>query len=97
MTPIESMNGNDIRKYKMAMTVLATMRGIPQLYYGSEIGMAGNKDKGMQLFVKIFQVGMAMQTMHLPKKDELQPKTNTLILAKLFTGAKAKQLFIPEK
>ena len=37
---------NDIRKYKMAMTILATVRGIPQLYYGSEIGMAGNKDKG---------------------------------------------------
>jgi glycosidase len=30
----------------MAMAVLATVRGIPQLYYGSEIGMAGNKDKG---------------------------------------------------
>ena len=29
----------------MAMTILATVRGIPQLYYGSEIGMAGNKDK----------------------------------------------------
>jgi len=29
----------------MAMTLLATLRGIPQLYYGSEIGMAGNKDK----------------------------------------------------
>lgn len=27
------------------MTLLATVRGIPQLYYGSEIGMAGNKDK----------------------------------------------------
>lgn len=37
---------NDIRKYKMAMAVLATVRGIPQIYYGSEIGMAGNKDKG---------------------------------------------------
>lgn len=37
---------NDIRKYKMAMTLLATVRGIPQLYYGSEIGMSGNKDKG---------------------------------------------------
>ena len=37
---------NDIRKYKMAMTILATVRGIPQLYYGSEIGMSGNKDKG---------------------------------------------------
>jgi len=30
----------------MTMGLLATTRGIPQLYYGSEIGMAGNKDKG---------------------------------------------------
>ncbi|MEZ4853513.1 glycoside hydrolase family 13 protein [Flavobacterium sp.] len=37
---------NDIKKYKMAMTLMATMRGIPQLYYGSEIGMAGDKGKG---------------------------------------------------
>lgn len=37
---------NDLSKYKMAMTILATMRGIPQLYYGSEIGMAGDKGKG---------------------------------------------------
>ena len=36
---------NDFKKYQMAMTLLATIRGIPQLYYGSEIGMAGNKDK----------------------------------------------------
>lgn len=37
---------NDFNKYKMAMTILATVRGIPQLYYGSEIGMAGDKGKG---------------------------------------------------
>ncbi|MBX9807346.1 MAG: glycoside hydrolase family 13 protein [Flavobacteriaceae bacterium] len=37
---------NDIGKYKMTMALLATVRGIPQLYYGSEIGMAGNKDEG---------------------------------------------------
>jgi glycosidase len=30
----------------MAITVLATIRGIPQLFYGSEIGMAGDKNKG---------------------------------------------------
>ncbi len=36
----------DFRKYQMALTLIATIRGIPQLYYGSEIGMAGNKDKG---------------------------------------------------
>ena len=37
---------NDFKKYQMAMTLIATVRGIPQLYYGSEIGMAGDKNKG---------------------------------------------------
>ncbi|KDN54817.1 glycoside hydrolase family 13 protein [Flavobacterium seoulense] len=37
---------NDFRKYKMAMSMLATLRGIPQLYYGSEIGMAGDQNLG---------------------------------------------------
>ncbi|KIA88907.1 alpha-amlyase [Kaistella jeonii] len=36
----------DVRYYKMAMTLIATIRGIPQLYYGSEIGMLGDKNKG---------------------------------------------------
>lgn len=37
---------NDFNKYKMAMALLATVRGIPQIYYGTEIGMAGDKGKG---------------------------------------------------
>jgi len=37
---------NDFNKYKMAMSLIATIRGIPQLYYGSEIAMAGDKGKG---------------------------------------------------
>lgn len=37
---------NDFKKYQMAMALVATLRGIPQLYYGSEIGMAGDKNKG---------------------------------------------------
>lgn len=36
----------DFKKYQMTMALIATVRGIPQLYYGSEIGMTGNKDKG---------------------------------------------------
>ena len=32
--------------YKLALTLIATTRGIPQLYYGSEIGMRGEKGKG---------------------------------------------------
>ncbi len=37
---------NDFKKYQLGMTILATMRGIPQIYYGTEIGMAGDKGKG---------------------------------------------------
>lgn len=36
----------DFKKYQMAMTLIATIRGIPQIYYGSEISMAGNKNEG---------------------------------------------------
>ncbi len=28
------------------MTLISTVRGIPQLYYGSEVGMRGDKNKG---------------------------------------------------
>ncbi|CAM3591924.1 glycoside hydrolase family 13 protein [Flavobacterium gelidilacus] len=37
---------NDFKKYQLGLTVIATMRGIPQIYYGSEIGMAGDKGNG---------------------------------------------------
>jgi neopullulanase len=33
---------HNFNKYKMAMAILATMRGIPQLYYGTEILMDGD-------------------------------------------------------
>ncbi|MEH6406952.1 MAG: glycoside hydrolase family 13 protein [Leeuwenhoekiella sp.] len=36
----------DFNKYKLAMTLILTTRGIPQIYYGSEIGMQGEKSKG---------------------------------------------------
>ena len=36
----------DFKKYKMAMTMIATVRGTPQIYYGDEIGMRGDKGKG---------------------------------------------------
>lgn len=40
----EIFNG-DSRYYKMALTLISTVRGIPQIYYGSEIGMRGDKNK----------------------------------------------------
>ena len=43
---INEIYKNDFNKYKMAMTLIATVRGIPEIYYGSEIGMGGDKGKG---------------------------------------------------
>ncbi|WP_343211332.1 glycoside hydrolase family 13 protein [Aquimarina litoralis] len=42
---INEIYQSDINKYKMAMTLIFTTRGIPQIYYGDEIGMLGNRDK----------------------------------------------------
>lgn len=41
----EIYDGN-LDKYKLAMTIVLTTRGIPQLYYGDEIGMRGKKSVG---------------------------------------------------
>ncbi|NUM69949.1 MAG: cyclomaltodextrinase N-terminal domain-containing protein [Ignavibacteriaceae bacterium] len=37
----------DVDKVKQVFTILLTTRGIPQIYYGSEIGMVGNEDHGI--------------------------------------------------
>ncbi len=37
---------NDIQNYKLLMTLLMTTRGIPQIYYGTEIGLSGEKAVG---------------------------------------------------
>ncbi|RXJ49900.1 glycoside hydrolase family 13 protein [Gelidibacter gilvus] len=41
---INDIYGSDVSTYKMIMTLIATVRGIPQVYYGDELGMLGNKD-----------------------------------------------------
>lgn len=42
---INEIYNSNLDKYKLAMTMILTVRGIPQLYYGDEIGMLGNKEK----------------------------------------------------
>lgn len=46
MSRFANVIGSDIQKYKMAMAFLLTMRGFPQIYYGTEILMTGDKGKG---------------------------------------------------
>ncbi len=38
--------GGDVQRVKFALELLLTTRGIPQLYYGTEIGMVGGRDHG---------------------------------------------------
>lgn len=40
----DGLYNGDLQAYKLAMTLVLTTRGIPQLYYGDEIGMQGNRD-----------------------------------------------------
>lgn len=37
---------DDPKAYQLGLTLLSTVRGIPQIYYGSEVGMRGDKNKG---------------------------------------------------
>jgi len=37
---------HSFQDYTCMMAILTTIRGIPQIYYGSEVGMKGDKDKG---------------------------------------------------
>ena len=36
----------DVEKYKIALTILLTTRGIPKIFYGSEIGIVGDNNHG---------------------------------------------------
>jgi len=37
---------SDVEKYKIALTILLTTRGIPKILYGSEIGIVGDNNHG---------------------------------------------------
>lgn len=45
LTRIATELGNDVNKVKMGIAWLLTSRGIPQLYYGTEVFMKGDKGK----------------------------------------------------
>ncbi len=61
--------GEDIRKMKIAFALIATLRGIPQFYYGSEILMTGNGWKSHAEIRKDFPGGWPSDTINafLPK------------------------------
>lgn len=46
MTRFYTQTGNSLEAYKLGLSFIMTTRGIPQLYYGTEIVMEGDKSKG---------------------------------------------------
>ena len=49
----------NFNRYRQSLTLLLTLRGIPQLFYGDEIGMFGNKWKGDGALRENFPGGFA--------------------------------------
>ena len=84
----------NVEDYKIVMAILSTMRGIPQLYYGSEIGMRGDKGKGDADIRQDFPGGWPKD-----QNNAFNPKTRTSeqnayfdVTAKLFNWRKGKSV-----
>src|SRR5690348_1058987 len=46
MSRFNRKEDTDLKRYKQGLAFLLTMRGIPQIYYGTEILMTGTKEEG---------------------------------------------------
>jgi glycosidase len=86
---------SDSRYYKMAMTLISTVRGIPQIYYGSEIGMKGDKNKGGDADIRRdFSGGWKedSQNAFYPKTQTLEQKEYYDFTQKLLNWRKGKEV-----
>ena len=60
-------------RYEQALTLLLTLRGIPQLYYGDELAMAANKSKGDGALRQNFPGGFAGDSVNALTGQNLTP------------------------
>ncbi|MEI7421993.1 MAG: glycoside hydrolase family 13 protein [Prolixibacteraceae bacterium] len=84
----------DFSKFKMAMAYLMTIRGIPQIYYGSDILMTGRKSDGDGMLRKDFPGGWAGDKVNAFTGEGLTPqqKEAQQYLKKLITWRKGKEV-----
>ena len=84
----------DFSKYKMAMAYLMTIRGIPQIYYGSDILMTGRKSDGDGMLRKDFPGGWAGDKVNAFTGEGLTPQQKEAqhYLKKLITWRKGKEV-----
>lgn len=67
---------DDLTRYKQAMAFLLTTRGIPQIYYGTEILMAADKSEGDGYLRRDFPGGWAGDPVNLFEKANRSEKQN---------------------
>ena len=91
---IHQLYKDDVKKYQLVMTLLATIRGIPQIYYGSEIGMTGDKNKGDGDIRRDFPGGWAGDTNNAFIQSGRTEKQNEIFnfTSKLFNWRKGKSV-----
>lgn len=65
-------------RYKQALTFLLTTRGIPELYYGTEIQMSGNKSKGDGAIRQNFPGGWPNDSRNAFNKEGRTEKENRI-------------------
>lgn len=100
--------GEDFNKFKMAMAILLTTRGIPMIYYGTELLMTGEEHKGHGFIREDFPLGRwrsaaggqqsavgHLDSRQLMAKEYLQSLLNWRKNADVIHYGKLKQ-FIPE-
>lgn len=80
----------DLDKWKMGMVALATLRGIPCIYYGTEILMNGRKDDGHGQIRKDFPGGWEGDTVNVFNRKGLseEEKEAYTFLNKLYNWRK---------
>ncbi len=66
----------DLKRYKQGLAFLLTTRGIPEIYYGTEILMTGTKKEGDGRIRKDFPGGWAADTINSFKKEGRTPMQN---------------------
>ncbi|MBI9066788.1 MAG: glycoside hydrolase family 13 protein [Salinivirgaceae bacterium] len=68
--------GKDINKYKMGLAFILTTRGIPQIYYGTEILMDGQEHEGHGQIRKDFPGGWEGDTTNAFTKEDRTVEQN---------------------
>jgi glycosidase len=71
-----SMVGEDLSKYKMGLGLLMTLRGIPQVYYGTEVLMKNYKDPNDAAVRKDFPGGWKSDSVNKFNVATLNSKEN---------------------